>query len=141
MANYFAYGSNMDLEQMKTRCPRNYNLLGVGKLEGWEFFINSRGVANIIMDENSKVYGLLFEITKRCLNCLDMHEGYPKIYGRSELSIRFKGKEINAWVYIDNNFREIGKPRTNYLERIIKVAENKEFRFPGNYIKHLKSFY
>lgn len=123
---------------MKARCPRNHRFLDVGELEGWEFFINQRGVANIIMDENSKVYGLLFEITKRCLSCLDMHEGYPDFYGRSELPIKFKDKEVNAWVYIDSNSIKVGKPRPNYLEKIVKTAE--KFKFPRHYIKHLKSF-
>jgi len=139
MVYYFAYGSNMDLNQMKDRCPRNHKFLDVGELEGWEFFINQRGVANIIMDENSNVYGLLFEITKRCLNCLDMHENYPELYGRSELSIKFGDKKVDTWVYIDNNFIKVGKPRTNYLERIVEAAE--KFKFPKDYIKHLKSFY
>lgn len=139
MVLYFAYGSNMDLEQMKARCQRNYKLLGVGALGGWEFFINSRGTTNIIMDEGSKLYGLLFEITERCLNCLDMHENYPELYNRSELSIKFKDEEIDAWVYIDNNFIKVGKPRTNYLEKIVETAQ--KFEFPPDYIKHLKSFY
>lgn len=140
MELYFAYGSNMDLEQMKARCPRSHKFLGVGELYDWEFFINSRGVANIIMNGDSEVYGLLFKITERCLNCLDMHEGYPRIYGRLELPVKFGNEEeVNAWVYIDNNFLEVGKPRTNYLERIVEVAQ--KFEFPEDYIKHLKSFY
>lgn len=138
MINYFAYGSNMDLEQMKTRCPSGHKLLGVGVLEDWEFFVNSRGVANIIMDENSKVYGLLFKISETCVGNLDEHEGYPNIYSRLDLPIKFNDEEINAWVYIDNNFKEVGKPRTNYLDRIVKAAQ--KFEFPKKYIKHLKSF-
>ena len=137
---YFAYGSNMDISQMKCRCPRNHKLLGIGRLEGWEFFINSRGVGNIILDENAKVYGLLYEITERCLNCLDMHEGYPSIYVRDELSIKFNKTIIESWVYIDKNHIQIGTPRTNnnYLERIVAAA--KKFEFPERYTNHLESF-
>jgi len=137
--NYFAYGSNMDLEQMYERCPHNNKLLGVSILEGWEFFINSRGVANIIMSENSNVYGIIFKITDRCLSCLDMHEGYPSIYQRDELPVKFGDMTLNAWVFIDKKSIDKGKPRTNYIERII-VASRK-FKFPKDYIKHLESFY
>ena len=31
---YIAYGSNMDLEQMQSRCP-DAELLGTGRLENW----------------------------------------------------------------------------------------------------------
>jgi len=135
---YFAYGSNMNPEQMENRCPRNHKLLRKGTLEGWEFFINSRGVANIIMSENTNVYGLIFEISDRCLNCLDMHEGYPRIYQRDDLPIKFKRESLNAWVYIDKNFIQVGRPRTNYLEPIIDAAI--KFNFPGAYITHLQKF-
>lgn len=139
MLHYFAYGSNMDSEQMKTRCPSSFGLLGVGVLKGWRFFINSRHVANITQSKNSKVYGLLFEINKDCLESLDRSEGYPKIYDRQELTIIFEGKKINAWVYIDSNSTRLGRPRSNCLERVVEAAEN--FKFPKDYIKHLKSFY
>lgn len=139
MIHYFAYGSNMDLEQMKTRCPSGYNLLGLGLLKGWKFFINSRGVANITQRENSKVYGLLFEISESCLESLDSCEGYPDTYDRQKLTILLGDKEIKAWIYIDGNFTRLGKPKLNYLERIVETAE--KFEFPEDYIKHLKSFY
>lgn len=142
MVHYFAYGSNMDLEQMKARCPSKYNLLGVGELKGWKFFINSRKVANITQRKNSRVYGLLFEISKNCLETLDICEGYkrhPKIYDRQKLTIQYEDKKKRAWVYIDGNSTKLGKPWPNYLEKIVKAAENS--KFPKEYIKHLKSFY
>ena len=137
---YFAYGSNMDSEQMKDRCPRNHKLLGVAELEGWEFFINSLGVASIAIDQESEseVYGLLYEISEKCLACLDMHEGYPNAYGRDKEKIVFNNKEVEAWVYFEKRSIKTGTPRPNYLERIIQAAI--KFDFHKDYVKHLESF-
>ena len=138
---YFAYGSNMDLEQIASRCPRNYKLLGVAELEGYEFFINNLGVASIALDTvnpETVVYGPLFEISKNCLSCLDMHEGHPSAYKRDLIKVKFKGEEAEAWVYTDTRTSQSGTPRPNYLERIIEAATS--FGFPKDYIEHLKSF-
>lgn len=139
MVYYFAYGSNMDLTQMDSRCPRNYERLEEkAVLEGWEFIINERGVANIRRKENSEVYGLLFKITVRCRNCLDMHENYPKTYDRPKLTIKFRGRDKKTLVYIDKKHTQRGKPRIGYLEKIVRAAG--KFKFPKDYIEHLKSF-
>ncbi|KAH6892529.1 AIG2 family protein [Thelonectria olida] len=43
---YFAYGSDLSTEQMQQRCPYS-TPAGLAHLEGWRWFINSRGYANI----------------------------------------------------------------------------------------------
>ncbi|EPE08057.1 aig2 family protein [Ophiostoma piceae UAMH 11346] len=44
---YFAYGSNMAVEQMARRCPTSV-FAGMGLLNGFRWQINQRGVANIV---------------------------------------------------------------------------------------------
>jgi gamma-glutamylcyclotransferase len=44
---YFAYGSNLWLNQMSTRCP-SAQYLGVARLDGYTWMINERGYANIV---------------------------------------------------------------------------------------------
>ncbi|KAI9646721.1 hypothetical protein NHQ30_004718 [Ciborinia camelliae] len=46
---YFAYGSNLSLTQMQTRCP-NSTYYGLGLLQGYRWIINERGYANIVSD-------------------------------------------------------------------------------------------
>lgn len=75
---YFAYGSNINLEQMAQRCPdaqvvgpvtlENYELLFRGNLRG-------NGVATIAPREGSTVHGLLWNITPKCERALDYYEG------------------------------------------------------------------
>ena len=43
---YFAYGSNMDADQMGRRCSAAA-IIGTASLEGYRFIINSRGVATV----------------------------------------------------------------------------------------------
>ncbi|KAL1648495.1 hypothetical protein SLS58_002250 [Diplodia intermedia] len=56
---YFAYGSNLWLDQMHRRCPSSV-YLGVGRLHGsnssntgWRWIINERGYANVVEVELS----------------------------------------------------------------------------------------
>lgn len=82
---YFAYGSNINLDQMAQRCPdaqvvgpvtlENYELLFRGNLRG-------AGVATIAPREGSTVHGLLWNITPECERSLDYYEGYPHLYGK-----------------------------------------------------------
>jgi gamma-glutamylcyclotransferase len=44
---YFAYGSNLWLNQMSTRCP-SAQYLGVARLDGYTWMINERGYANVV---------------------------------------------------------------------------------------------
>ncbi|KAF5879268.1 uncharacterized protein Bfra_006474 [Botrytis fragariae] len=44
---YFAYGSNLSLSQMQTRCPDS-TCVGIGVLQDYRWIVNQRGYANII---------------------------------------------------------------------------------------------
>ena len=55
---YFAYGSNLNLKQMETRCP-NAELVSAAELEGFKLVF--RGVLDIERARtNSKVIGAIF---------------------------------------------------------------------------------
>ena len=77
---YFAYGSNMNLDQMAYRCPAASVVENV-KLEGYRLTFCGRGkgsgVATILPEEGSQVEGVLWKITPECEKSLDFYEGYP----------------------------------------------------------------
>ena len=58
---YFAYGSNMNQDQMKFRCLYS-RPLGKVSLFGYRFIVNSRGVATIIPRNYSIARGILWSI-------------------------------------------------------------------------------
>ena len=74
MRLYFAYGSNMDPEQMSTRCPDS-DFCGVAWLSSYRFRINSRGVATVVPEEGAVVHGALWMISTRDEGRLDKYEG------------------------------------------------------------------
>ena len=82
---YFAYGSNMNLDQMAYRCPAA-SVVEKVKLEGYRLTFCGRGkgcgVATILPEEGSRVEGVLWKITPECEKSLDFYEGYPHLYGR-----------------------------------------------------------
>lgn len=101
---YFAYGSNINLDQMAQRCP-NAEPLGAVVLNGYElqFRGNSRGagVATIAPKRGAKVYGLLWNITEKCEASLDIYEGYPRLYTKKQVSVWDKqGNKLSVMAYV-----------------------------------------
>ena len=78
---YFAYGSNLDWKRMKERCS-SAEFFCKASLPDYriEFTRKSNllncGVADIIWDEDNKVYGVVYKIDEVDLGKLDKHEGY-----------------------------------------------------------------
>ena len=74
---YFAYGSNLNQEQMSGRCP-DAKPLGKFTLENWRLVF--RGVADIEPHEGSLLMCGLWDITSRDEKNLDRYEGFPRLY-------------------------------------------------------------
>ena len=138
MIKYFAYGTNLDVEQMRNRCE-TIKVLGKGKLKNYRLIFNSRGVASIIPDNNSEVLGLVYELTKEGLNSLDSYEGYPSLYSRHEMRIEStEDTFINSIVYIAEDSKE-GKPRPDHYECVLNALKKEDF--PEEYIESFKLFF
>ena len=77
---YFAYGSNLNLSQMKRRCKDSVFLKKIN-LENFRLTFRSRyRAADIESKKNSLVAGGLFEISKSDEKKLDLYEDYPILY-------------------------------------------------------------
>lgn len=103
---YFAYGSNMNLDQMEHRCP-DAEVVGRAVLKDYRLVFrgnrNGNGVASVVPDSGKEVQGLLWKITPRCEQSLDFYEGYPRLYGKEEVKVQTKTGEVaNVAVYIMN---------------------------------------
>ena len=139
---YFAYGSNLDLPQMKRRCPSS-KLISKGSLSGYRLTFNifssgwGGGVADVIQDQGSKVWGLVFELSDTDLERLDRYEGYHKdwtsLYERWKTVIDTpNGQVSDVWVYTVVEKQKFVKPTPEYLQ-IIKDAAMK-WNFPKAYL-------
>ena len=101
---YFAYGSNINLDQMTHRCP-DAKPLGPVTLDNYELLFRGSpggsGFATIAPCEGSQVQGLLWEITPRCERALDFYESYPRFYDKQTVPVRdSQGKEYQVMVYV-----------------------------------------
>ena len=131
---YFAYGSNIDEDQMLSRCPYSMKVYK-GFLKGHKLFAshNSKywkgGVFSIKEQENSMVYGIIYEITPEDLENLDRYEGYPTVYDRKEMEIDVlvgkngKKKTLNCITYISNRIEPDTIVSENYLYHCEEAAD------------------
>jgi gamma-glutamylcyclotransferase (GGCT)/AIG2-like uncharacterized protein YtfP len=134
---YFAYGSNMNPDQMKVRCPKA-TPAGLAVLEGWDVAINSRGVATILPDEaRGVVEGVIWRVTETCLQSLDRYEGVASgTYIRERFEVRLDHDLVAAIVYVASS-SDLGEPRSGYLEGILHGASH--FGLSGAYRLRLEA--
>ncbi len=134
----FAYGSNMYRPQMEERCPGAV-VAGVGRVPGFRFRINSRGVATIVPEGGSLIFGVLWELNEENEKRLDGFEGVRNGNYRKEiLTVELlEGGDVRAMAYIDEII-EPGPPRVGYLEKILMGAE--DFGLPEEYLKEVCSW-
>ena len=120
---YFAYGSNINLDQMAYRCPAA-QVVGPVVLEGYELLFrgnaSGNGVATIKPKDGQQVHGLLWRITPGCERSLDLYEGYPHLYRKENLSVTMDGGERDIMAYVMTGEREYGVPARSYYETIAR---------------------
>ncbi len=119
MKLYFAYGSNLWLQQMKERCP-NHKIVGNGILKGYRWIISERGYANIVKSSQDEVQGAVYEISDSDESTLDIKEGVRNgAYRKEMMTVEVDGQSLKCLVYVDPIEHE-GKPKQEYIERINK---------------------
>lgn len=142
MSLYFAYGSNMDKEQMKKRCPSAV-LLGPATLVGYRLaftiFSPKRlcGCADIVPSSGDAVYGLLYHLTSAEMKAMDTFEGHPIHYKRILVRVDGQGGEVEAYSYEVINKRNTVPPSIHYLELLRSAAAL--HAFPEEYQAFLRS--
>lgn len=140
---YFAYGSNLDGEQMRDRCPDS-QLIGRARLLGYRLDftrLSSKrkcGVADVVEDTEEEVWGLIYEITEKDRDCLDRKEGHPIYYRRCRVTVENDaGDKIEALTYEVVNKKPFIRPSPVYLNIIKNAAQ--EHNFPESYCNFLES--
>jgi len=117
---YIAYGSNLNLEQMAERCP-TAKVVGKGELQDYELLFRGRrygAFATVEPKKGASVPVLIWEIGPEDERRLDMYEGYPSHYGKSELVVETSNGKESIMVYVMRGGRNIGEPSSYYLETI-----------------------
>ena len=108
---YFAYGSNLNLFQMKRRCKDSV-FLKKYELKGYRLNFRSKyRAADIEKSKNSLVHGALFEISKSDEKKLDVYEDYPILY--KKLYFTYYNKTVMTYIMV--NKTEFRYPTERYL--------------------------
>ena len=118
---YVAYGSNLNIRQMRLRC-KGATPVGVGYLKDWELFYAgsfSGNYATIRQKKGGIVPVAVWLISKENEFALDRYEGWPRFYTKRDIEVHMVtgqiGKKITGMVYIMNTKAKEGKPSPSYV--------------------------
>lgn len=88
---YFAYGSNLDFDQMAHRCP-GAEYLGVATLPDHELKMDSAGYATVVPNRGSHVQGALWDLSTANEESMDGYEGIATgCYEKTEVGVTYAG--------------------------------------------------
>lgn len=129
---YFAYGSNLNVAQMRNRCPRAVPL-------GNFYLHNSRlvfrGVADCIYMPGAVCPGGIWSITSECEKALDRYEGFKPnapgqgLYCKEIIEIQNDDGDIDMELMVYRmNSNGIFPPSQMYLDSIVQGY--RDFRLP-----------
>lgn len=128
MKYYFAYGSNLNLEQMSWRCP-TARPVGVATLDDWQLVFKgslSGFYLTIEPHKGSAVPLGVWEIDERSERSLDRYEGYPDFYTKTKLSLPMRDMDgtplgmITGLIYIMNTKNPYGIPSRRYIHTCVE---------------------
>ena len=120
---YIAYGSNMNIPQMRMRCP-GARIIGTSVIKDYQLlFKGSKTGSYLTIEpmEGAEVPVVIWEVTETDEKALDRYEGYPNFYYKKEMNLDIKGirtekvRRRDAFIYIMHEERELGIPSLYYV--------------------------
>lgn len=114
----WAYGSNLNVSQMKNRCPK---AKFKGPLTVNDAALVFRGVADVTVREGSFVPGGLWSITRECEAALDRYEGVSSgLYLKRYFHLRRNKQVVDVLFYQMRANRGVMPPSEAYLRTIAR---------------------
>ena len=149
---YFAYGSNLDPDQMRERCPA-HQLVGVAMLRDHKLIFPlfsedwGGGVVSVQLSHGKDVWGVLYDLSEDDLRALDAHEGFHapgdahNLYEREPIWVELVRpddgsvpRRVRCWIYLARTANP-SLPSRRYLETVLRGA--RAHRLPDDYIAAL----
>jgi hypothetical protein len=136
---YIAYGSNLNIRQMRFRCP-GAKPIGISAIPDYELlFKGSKTGAYLTIEpkDGGLVPVAVWEVTADDEKHLDIYEGYPNFYYKKEVCLPVKlasgkTKKLTAFVYIMHEERSLGIPSLAYIRTCKEGYRN--FGFDVKYL-------
>lgn len=144
---YFAYGSNMNAEDMEKWCIEHktkitLNNPKVACLKDFQLAFTHKsdrrngGVADIVRKMDETVWGVLFETDKESLDVIDVKEGIAKgFYRQFRVEVSVGGRLISNVIAYEVIKKGNYKPGKDYLDIILTGAV--EHDLPEDYTRKL----
>lgn len=135
---YFAYGSNLDPEQMTSRCPSARGLgrarLRDHRLDFTYFSMRwSGGSADVVPHSGDNVWGALYELEPADLARLDRFEGgYQRVF----LSVLDEAGCSRNVVSYDVRVKRSFRPTASYVQKMLFWGEH--WDLPESYLAQLR---
>lgn len=138
---YIAYGSNLNVKQMKFRCP-GAKVVGTSVIRNYELLYKGSKTGSYLTIEKKKggmVPVAVWEVTADDEKRLDAYEGYPNFYYKTDMQLTVKShitgrkKKLDAFVYIMHEERNLGIPSYAYVRTCVQG-----YRDFGFDLKHLR---
>ena len=121
---YLAYGSNLNVEQMRYRCP-TARIIGTAVIEDYRLLFKGSQTGSYLTiepTEGASVPVGVWSVTEDDEHRLDRYEGYPSFYYKKELPVTITGimtgkqRTRQCFVYIMHEDRPLGLPSNAYLD-------------------------
>ena len=137
---YLAYGSNLNVRQMRYRCP-TAKPIGITAISNYELLYKGSKTGSYLTIEKKKgslVPIVVWEVTAADEKRLDAYEGYPNFYYKKEMKLPVrlangKTKKLTAFIYIMHEERELGCPSLAYIRTCKEGYRN--FGFDQKYLE------
>lgn len=129
---YIAYGSNLNIRQMRMRCPRA-GIIGTSVIEDYELLFKGSKTGSYLTIEpkaGGSVPVAAWEVTETDELALDRYEGYPDFYYKAEMKLPIKGirtgkiRVRDVFVYIMHEERQRGLPSDFYIRTCLEGYES-----------------
>ena len=126
MKYYIAYGSNLSIRQMVSRCPEA-RVAGKAVLPDWKLVFRLH--ATIEPGKGASVPALIWKISENDEKRLDAYEGWPSYYIKQDLEVTMtdlrgrRPRKITAMVYIMAGGHAIRMPMKGYVDVLVEGYE------------------
>ena len=120
---YAAYGSNLNIGQMRMRCP-GARIIGTSLIPDYELLFKGSGTGAYLTIEEKEGEAVpvgIWEVDEQNEAALDRYEGFPQFYYKREISVPVKEiesgrvRERMIFLYIMHEDRALGIPTEGYL--------------------------
>jgi gamma-glutamylcyclotransferase len=146
---YFAYGSNMNWNQMRERCPSS-RFVGIAVLRDHKLAFTREsvnrgcGVADVVAEDGAQVWGVVYEIADLDVGKLDTSEGFrpgrdKNSYYRRERLVFLDGEDqrpLTVSAYFGDPQPNPPPPNAAYKSLILAGARH--WHLPEEYIRELE---